>query len=563
MGTHTVDPSLVQHQDPVRPFHGRQPLGDNEGGGAGKGRGQGVPDGPVRPGVHCRRAVVQDQDPGPFQQGPGNAQPLFLASGQVGAPLFDPGVISLGQPPDEFVRTGPPAGFFQLGPGGMGISPAQVVRHRTGKQQVFLEHHSHVFPEGFQVVPAHVHPAHLDGTLGHVIEPGNQLDQGGFAAAGASHDSHHFPAPDGQSNVLEHRFPGTPFILKRDPLEIHRAVPDGFHRVSRGSEGTGFFQHFPDPLDRFFRKGKHHHDHGQHHKGSQDLEAVGEQGGKLANVQQPAPGGDDEPGALGQKEDHDPVNADLHERVVQGHVPFPFGEDGLDLPGGFIEFGDFRFFPDKGFHHPDAFDVFLHLVVQGIVLREAFPEKAHGQHGDFVQPIAQDGDHHQKAQGHPSSHVPGHEEGGQQVERGPEGSAHQHHEGHLDILDVRGEPGHQGGGGEPVDVPEGKFLDLIEHVLAEILGKTAGSPGAGDPGHIAAGQGAQGHEEQDPRIVEDPVQSAAPLHFIDQQSDFIGDQGLEHHFPHDGDGSQQRIFFEFPEGPEHHQPGTLAGNPFP
>ena len=58
--------------------------------------------------------------------------------------------------------------------------------------------------------------------------------------------------------------------------------------------------------------------------------------------------------------------------------------------------------------------------------------------------------------------------------------------------------------------------------------------------------------------MEDPVQAAAILHLVDQKGDLIGDQGLEHHFPHHGDGGQQGIFFEFPEGPEHQQPGIPA-----
>ena len=558
MGAQTVDLPLVQHQYPVRPFHGRQPLGDDKDGGAGKGCGQGLPDGPVRPGIHCRSAVVQDQDLRPFQKGPGNAQPLFLAPGQVGAPLPDPGIVPFGQPPDEFVRTGLAAGFFQLGLGGPGIPPPEVVRHSAGKQQVLLEHHGHAVPEGCQIIPAHVHAPHPDGALRCIIEPGDQLDQGGFPAAGAPHDAHDFPAPDGQGDVPEHRFPGTAFILEGNLVERHRSVLDRFHRLFRRSEGAFFLQHFPDPLDRFFRKGQHHQDHGHHHQGPQDLEAVGEQGGKLTDVQQPATGGEDQPGALGQKENHDSVDADLHQGIVQGHDPFPFGEQGLDLPGGCVEFSGFRFFPDKGFHHPDALDVFFHFVVQGIVLGEPLPEQAQGPPGDLVQAPAQHRDHHQKAQGHPASHVPGHEKGGQQVEGGPESCAHQHHEGHLDVLDVRGEPGHQRGGREPVDVPEGKLLDLAEHVLAEIPGKAAGGPGAGDPGHIAAAQGAQSHQEQNPAVMEDPVQAAAILHLVDQKGDLIGDQGLEHHFPHHGDGSQQGIFFEFPEGPEHQQPGIPA-----
>ena len=48
--------------------------------------------------------------------------------------------------------------------------------------------------------------------------------------------------------------------------------------------------------------------------------------------------------------------------------------------------------------------------------------------------------------------------------------------------------------------------------------------------------------------MEDPVQPAALFDLVDQQGDFIRDQGLEHHFPHDGDGSQEGGPPEFPQG---------------
>lgn len=60
--------------------------------------------------------------------------------------------------------------------------------------------------------------------------------------------------------------------------------------------------------------------------------------------------------------------------------------------------------------------------------------------------------------------------------------------GHLDVLDVRGQPGYQGGRGKPVDVGEGKFLNLVEHVLPEVFGKAAGGFGAGHTGGVAAEQ---------------------------------------------------------------------------
>lgn len=474
VGADAIDAALIQHHDPVGVFHRAQPLGDDERGGAGQSRAQGVPDLPVRLRIHGGRAVVQDQDLRPFQQSPGNAQALFLAAGEVAAALVHPGIVAFGHPFDEFVRTGPAAGFGDFFPGGFRIAPAQVVGYGAGKQHIFLQHHGHAFPQGFQPVAAHIHAAHLHAAARYVVQPGDQLHQGGFAAAGAPHEADCLPALYVQIDILQHRFPRAAFIGKFHVVEGHGPVGHGLHRVCRRREGALFPQHFHDPLDAFFRKGQHDHDHGQHHEGAQDLEAVGQQGGKLPDVQGLSLGGQDQFGPLGQQKHHDPVDADLHQGVVQGHVPFAFGEELLHLFGGFVEFGDFLFFPHKGLDHPDALDVLFHFIVQGVVLRKAHPELGHGYYGDLVQPHRQDGDHNQKAQGHAAAHVPGHKKRRQQVEGRPEGRADQHHESHLDVLDVGGEPGHQGGGGEPVDVAEGEFLDLVEYVLAQVAGKTAG-----------------------------------------------------------------------------------------
>ena len=96
----------------------------------------------------------------------------------LAAALFDPGVVFIGELLDELVGLGQLAGFQHLGVGGVGVAPAQVVFDGAGEQHVLLQHHGHLVAQGFQVVLAHVHAAHLDAAFGHVIQAGDQLDQG-------------------------------------------------------------------------------------------------------------------------------------------------------------------------------------------------------------------------------------------------------------------------------------------------------------------------------------------------------------------------------------------------
>lgn len=61
--------------------------------------------------------------------------------------------------------------------------------------------------------------------------------------------------------------------------------------------------------------------------------------------------------------------------------------------------------------------------------------------------------------------------------------------------------------------------------------------------------------------MEDPVQAAARLHVVHQQGDFVRDQGLKHHLPHDGDGGQNGSPFEFPQHLQQPQPGRTLAEP--
>ena len=58
--------------------------------------------------VQGGRGLVQQDDGGVFQQGPGNRDPLTLAAGERAAVFADDGVIALRQLPGKFVAVGQP-----------------------------------------------------------------------------------------------------------------------------------------------------------------------------------------------------------------------------------------------------------------------------------------------------------------------------------------------------------------------------------------------------------------------------------------------------------------------
>ena len=117
---------------------------------------------------------------------------------------------------------------------------------------------------------AHVHAVHQDAAPCDVIEPGDELAQGGLAAPGGAHHRHRLPLGDVDVDVAEHRLPsviGEGYVLDADipfggahdssvrgvlhlglhphelhkPLEARHAVEELLHKggqfAYRGEEG--------------------------------------------------------------------------------------------------------------------------------------------------------------------------------------------------------------------------------------------------------------------------------------------------------------------------------------
>ena len=68
--------------------------------------------------------VVQNQDLRLFQEGPGDAEPLALSAGHVGAALLDIGIVLVRKFLDKAVGLGQLTGVFKLLVGGVGIAPS-------------------------------------------------------------------------------------------------------------------------------------------------------------------------------------------------------------------------------------------------------------------------------------------------------------------------------------------------------------------------------------------------------------------------------------------------------
>ena len=91
------DPAAVDDQDLVGLLDGGQPVGDDQRGPAGQGRGERVLNGNLLLGVEVRGGLVEQHDSRGLQQQPGQGDPLFLAARQPVATITHDGVQAVGQ----------------------------------------------------------------------------------------------------------------------------------------------------------------------------------------------------------------------------------------------------------------------------------------------------------------------------------------------------------------------------------------------------------------------------------------------------------------------------------
>ena len=212
-------------------------------------------------------------------------------------------------------------------------------------------------------------------------------------------------------------------------------------------------------------------------------------------------------------------------------------EVALDLSGGGVVLLLLVVLADVGLDHADAGEVLLGALVQGVVLAEDATEdrgdlahhgeKRHGEHRD---------DHHED-DGQPARHRVGGDEGADEHERGADGGADEHHVGHLHVHDVGGEARHERGAREAVDHREGEGLDVVEHVLAEVLGKADGGLRAGEARRRAEGERDERHEGEKPASGEDLREVRARLDRVDEVGGEQRDQHLEDHLAEHQQGS--------------------------
>ena len=347
MGAGFHDFPVVQHQDLAGILDGREPVGDDKGGPPHHEPVQGFLDDPFAFRIQGGSGFVQDQDPGILQESPGYGDALALAAGHVDAPIPQIGIISLGQVPDEFICIGSFGRCHHFLPGGIQPSVEDVVVHRIIEQIGFLRHDSHLFPEGSHGHIPDIVVIDQDGSFCHIIEPGQQVGDGGFACTAGAHQGNGLAGLGGERQMLQDGFIRIvgegyipefhfPFHRRQDDgiglfRDLFIQVQDAEHPVRSGQCPLDVPQHPGDPLD-----------------GVGDVHRVDQKGNQR-------PGGDiaaEDPPAPEPDDGGDPQGRDEFDHWREGaHEPDTFHVGIEVFPVGPFEPGDLIRFPDEGLHH--------------------------------------------------------------------------------------------------------------------------------------------------------------------------------------------------------------------
>jgi len=253
----------------------------------------------------------------------------------------------------------------------------------------------------------------------------------------------------GQGHAL-----GAGGVLEADVVEVHVAVFDLRHGVFGVCEVALFIEHLIDPLGGGRGEGDHHKDHGEHHEAHEDLHGIGDHARERAEAEILPAGGDDEPRGEVGDQDHREIDAELHERGVEGENLLGLQEILAHVVGGFGEFLRLVVLAHEALDDAHALYVLLHGVVEPVVLfKDGLEQRQrlddHERHAE-----AQQGNRAGKDPREALADRDGHDDRKNEHQGCAHCDANDHHERVLHVRDVGREPRHERGGRKPVDVGE-------------------------------------------------------------------------------------------------------------
>ena len=222
------------------------------------------------------------------------------------------------------------------------------------------------------------------------------------------------------------------------------------------------------------RPGRHRRHEGGHHHRHQDQHEVAEEGDqrpdRQAAVGDPVPAEPDDGHARTVDDQH-------HDREEEGHQPPGREGRGGQLGVGAGEALRLLLLPHEGPHDPDAGDLLPEHPVDAVDAVLHDPERRdhpghHGAHGQDRTGMLT-----ASSQARPPSWRTAMTTPPMTVTGRRQGQVGRHHDQHLDLLDVVGDPGDERRGAEAVDLPGREAGDPVEEAVAHVPAEAHGHLG--------------------------------------------------------------------------------------
>jgi len=138
-------------------------------------------------GVNGACCLIQNQYRGIRHSRPGNGKQLPLTLTQVDAVGGQHGLIALGQVGDEAVGIGQLCCRNDLFVRSVQLAVPDIVHYRAGEQVGILEHHGQGVPQVVLLDLVDVDAIVPDLSVRHIVEPVDEVCNGGFPSTGGSH----------------------------------------------------------------------------------------------------------------------------------------------------------------------------------------------------------------------------------------------------------------------------------------------------------------------------------------------------------------------------------------
>ena len=168
------------------------------------------------------RRLVEDQDRRIFEENAGNRNALLLPAGKERAAFADVGVEAVWHGQNVVVNLRALRGLHDFIHRRVGLSVADVLQNRVGKQEHVLLHNADIPAQALLREAANIQPVKKDFAGRDVIKARDELAERRLAAAGGADDRDGLAGGDMERDIVEHR--KVAVIRKADVLEIDFAL---------------------------------------------------------------------------------------------------------------------------------------------------------------------------------------------------------------------------------------------------------------------------------------------------------------------------------------------------